>query len=81
MILQLARDALAGCGATPEAKDIVASADQVLAKKSGLNVNNALAEERLSMAERVWTARIDTCGVSTAAQEEPLRLIMVKLAQ
>jgi tetratricopeptide (TPR) repeat protein len=81
MILQLARDALAGCAATPEAKDIVASADQVLAKQRGLNVNNALAEERLSMAERVWTARIDTCGVSTAAQEEPLRLIMVKLAQ
>jgi len=80
-ILELARDALTVCATAPGAKEMLASADQVLAKKMSSNVNNELAEERLSMAERLWTTRIDSCGADTSPQDEPLRLIMVKLAQ
>jgi tetratricopeptide (TPR) repeat protein len=80
-ILQLARDALAVCAGTETAKEMVASADKVLAKKIALNVSNELAEERLSLAERLWSLRIDTCPAGAPGQEEPIRLIMVKLIQ
>lgn len=45
------------------------------------NINNELAEEKLAQAEEIWRARIKVCGPSTSADEEPLRLIMAKLAQ
>ena len=80
-ILKAARDALAACGGATGGAEMVASADKVLGQKSVRNVNNELAEERLSLAERLWTARIEACGPSTSVQEEPLQLIMVKLAQ
>jgi tetratricopeptide (TPR) repeat protein len=80
-ILRAARDALAACGRATGGKDMLDSADKVLAQKTVRNVNNELAEERLSMAERLWAARVEACGPSTSPQEESLRLIMVKLAQ
>ncbi len=45
------------------------------------NVTNELAEEKLTLAEELWRERIKACGVSTSLEEEPLRLIMAKLAQ
>lgn len=80
-VLRLTRDALAACAHSSDAADLIGSADKVLAQKNARNVNNELAEERLSMAERLWAARIQACGPSTSAEEEPLRLIMGKLTQ
>ncbi len=45
------------------------------------NVTNELAEEKLTLAEELWRERIKACGESTSLEEEPLRLIMAKLAQ
>jgi tetratricopeptide (TPR) repeat protein len=80
-VLQLARDSLAACARGGNAAELLSSTDKMLAQKKARNVNNELAEERLSMAERLWAARIQACGPSTLAEEEPLRLIMGKLTQ
>ena len=80
-VLQLARDSLAACSTDGDAADLLSSTDKVLAQEKARDVNNELAEERLSMAERLWAARIQACGPSTLAEEEPLRLIMGKLTQ
>jgi|HubBroStandDraft_6_1064221.scaffolds.fasta_scaffold68259_2 tetratricopeptide (TPR) repeat protein len=80
-ILQLARDALNGCaGNTDGLRRMVEDADKMLAEKAPAHVTNELAEARLTAAELMWQARIKTCGASTADQEQPLRLIMAKLA-
>lgn len=42
---------------------------------------NEMAEAVLSLAEKIWQARLAGCGTATGAEEEPLRLIMAKLAQ
>ena len=44
-------------------------------------ITNELAESNLAEAERLWKASLARCGLSTSAAEEPLRLIMLKLAQ
>ena len=80
-VLRLAREALAACAHSSDAADLIGSADKALVQKNVRNVNNELAEQRLSMAERLWTARIQACGPRTSAEEEPLRLIMGKLTQ
>ncbi|HML17262.1 MAG TPA: hypothetical protein VK419_09555, partial [Bryobacteraceae bacterium] len=40
-----------------------------------------LAEDRLALAEQLWQTRLTSCGLSTSADEESLRLVMAKLAQ
>ena len=45
------------------------------------HITNELAEEKLALAEQIWRDRLSACGASTSAGEEPLRLIMAKLAQ
>ncbi|MBV9762860.1 MAG: tetratricopeptide repeat protein [Acidobacteriaceae bacterium] len=42
---------------------------------------NEMAEALLSLAERIWQARLAACGAATTNDEEPLRLVMAKLAQ
>ena len=80
-ILQLARDAVNACASPAgDLKGMVADADKMLAEKTPAHVTNELAEARLAFAEQLWQARTKTCGPSTSAQEQPLRLIMTKLA-
>ncbi|MGI8746241.1 MAG: tetratricopeptide repeat protein [Bryobacteraceae bacterium] len=58
------------------------TADQVPPpNKPPPHVNNEVAEQKLALAEQIWRARINECGASTSKEEEPLRLIMAKLAQ
>jgi tetratricopeptide (TPR) repeat protein len=45
------------------------------------HATNELAEGMLSLAEKIWQARLAGCGLAITAEEEPLRLIMVKLTQ
>jgi tetratricopeptide (TPR) repeat protein len=44
-------------------------------------MTNELAEANLTAAEKIWKESLARCGPGSAAAEEPLRLIMQKLAQ
>jgi tetratricopeptide (TPR) repeat protein len=79
-ILQLALDALKQCGRGDSVEQI-AGAEKLLAARVRGNPANELAELRLSTAEQIWQVRLVACGASTSVEEEPLRLVMAKIAQ
>jgi tetratricopeptide (TPR) repeat protein len=79
-ILQLATEALKDCGGNDAGKEI-GDAQKLLAERVHGNPSNELAEERLSEAEKIWQMRLSACGPSTSLDEEPLRLLMAKIAQ
>jgi tetratricopeptide (TPR) repeat protein len=85
LILGMARASLEQCTAkepgTPsgETAQLLAEADAAAARTPTARVTNELAEKALSAAEKLWRARAKECGPA-AAGEEPLRLIMEKLA-
>lgn len=87
-ILQLADDDLQQCItnhpqlATQDAAQLAAAAQTELASPAPKQQpTNDLAEGTLSLAESIWHARTSLCGTGTAPDEEPLRLIMEKLAK
>ncbi len=51
-----------------------------VSKKTPQNVTNEMAEDSLGLAAKIWKARIRIFGTETSPEEEPLRLIMEKLA-
>lgn len=84
-ILEMARASLEECSTaqapvTPSGEDaqLLAEADAA-AIKTGARITNELAENALAVAEKLWRAKLKACGPASAG-EEPLRLIMVKLA-
>jgi tetratricopeptide (TPR) repeat protein len=85
LILGMARASLEQCMArapgTPSSAtaQLLAEADAAAAKTPVARVTNELAEKALSAAEKLWRARAKECAPA-AAGEEPLRLIMEKLA-
>ncbi len=60
---------------------LLASANSTLTNKPSAPVTNEIAEGVLGLAEKVWQDRLKLCGASTSPDEEPIRLIMEKLAQ
>jgi tetratricopeptide (TPR) repeat protein len=86
-ILDLARSALQRCAASHPAPDsgeagqVLTSVDNLLTSKTPAGATNEMAEGVLSLAEKTWQARIKTCSTAASPDEEPLRLIMGKLAQ
>ena len=78
-ILQQARYALAQCSSTDQANKLVSDADTLLKAKIRGNVTNEMSEQRLAAAQDLWQLRVDTCPA--APPNEPLQLIMAKLAQ
>lgn len=86
-ILELARDDLQSClsknpsGASDATQQLLVSVNNTLAKKAPASVTNELAEQILSLADDTLQARIKLCGKGVAPGEEPLRLIMEKIAQ
>jgi tetratricopeptide (TPR) repeat protein len=86
-VLQLASGDLEQCItnhpqlATDDTKHLLASAQAQLASPMPKQVTNGLAESTLSLAEAVWRARTSSCGMGTAPDEQPLRLIMEKLTK
>lgn len=86
-ILELARDDLQSClstnpgGASHAAQQLLTSVNDTLAKKAPASVTNEVAEQILSLADDTLQARIKLCGKGVAPGEEPLRLIMEKIAQ
>ncbi len=77
-VLELTTAALAHCA---ESAPLLEEAQAALAARTPGNITNEAAEEKLALAEQVWKARLTTCGSSTTADEETLRLLMKKLAQ
>jgi len=63
-----------------ETQQLLTQAAGDLARKAPTHVNNEMAEQELDLAERIWKARIAMFGPSTSAEEEPLRLVMERLA-
>jgi tetratricopeptide (TPR) repeat protein len=73
-ILELARNAFQACGRTD---DLLTPANAALSARTQPDFTNELAEQRLSLAEKLWKARPASCD----GNDEPLRLIIEKLAQ
>jgi tetratricopeptide (TPR) repeat protein len=86
-ILQLAYDDLNACIAkrpgTPSAEtaQLLSAAHNALSSKPPPNAANELSEGVLGTAEMTWRARVEACGAGVSPDEEPLRLIIEKLAQ
>ena len=86
-ILDLTRASLRQCVAShpgassKEAEELLQAAEDALSRKAPEHGTNELAEEALGLAERMWEARVRVCGGSRSAEEEPLRLIMERLAR
>jgi hypothetical protein len=85
-ILDFARSSLEGCLANHPAPDdetqqLLVSASSTLTVKPHPIIANETAENVLGLAEKAWQARLKICGETTAANEEPLRLILERLAR
>jgi len=69
-MLEMASAAAARCGvAVPETKP-----------KRGARPSEAM-DENLRLAEELWKAREQQCGQPPSAEEEPLRLVLARIAQ
>lgn len=86
-ILQLGRDDLKQCLAQQPAANtgylqkLLSSAGDALKNQTPAHVTNEMAESVLDRAEQIWQARLNACGEVTPPDDEPLDLIMLKLAQ
>lgn len=67
--------------ATDETAQLLKDAEDAVPGQAPAHATNELAEGILELSEKVWQARIKSCGTGTAPDEEPTRLIMEKLAQ
>jgi thioredoxin-like negative regulator of GroEL len=82
-ILQLAYEDINACTGTPsgETAQLLSAARDALAAKPPSNATNELSEGVLGMAEKIWKTRIKACAANISPEEEPLHLIVEKLAQ
>lgn len=86
-ILSTAQENLEKCiqaqpnGATKEQGDLLQEAEDAMEASPPAQKLNEIAEQDLGLAQRIWQAHVNTCGPSTSPDEEPLRLILAKLAQ
>jgi predicted Zn-dependent protease len=86
-ILQMATGDLQQCivnhpeRATDQAAILVSAAQQKLSAPAPKQPTNEMAEATLGLAQSLWQARTSLCGTGTAADEEPLRWMMEKLAK
>ncbi len=86
-ILQLASFDLQQCLTEKPAADsatleqlLSASVDSI-PDRVPAQVTNEMAERVLTLAQQIWQSRLKVCGDVTTAEEDPLRLIMLKLSQ
>jgi tetratricopeptide (TPR) repeat protein len=83
-ILDLARSDLERCAAnhpaldSEEIRQLLASADDMLAKQSPSGITDKL-ENALGLVEKIWRVRTKFCGEAVSPDEEPLRLIIEKM--
>jgi tetratricopeptide (TPR) repeat protein len=81
-ILNLARAAMLTCA---ESHGLATSDDlgktDVLLAQTPSAITNEMSEERLSLAETLWKDRLASCGTTISPEQQPLQLIMEKLAR
>ena len=86
-ILEWAQEDLEKCiqtqaaGPSSEQQGLLERAESAMDNQRPTLASNELSEATLSLAQKIWQARLSTCGPATTPDEEPLRLIMSKLAQ
>jgi tetratricopeptide (TPR) repeat protein len=84
-ILELAQAELDGCiakhpaAASDKAQQLLASANDMVKQKAPAAITNELAEHVLGLADETFQNRVKLCG--TPDDDDPLRLIMQKVAQ
>lgn len=85
-ILEWAQQDLEKCiqtkpsGPSDEQQTLLERAEGMMENQNAAHATNELSEGALSLAEKIWQARLN-CNAATAPDEEALRLIMNKLAQ
>ncbi len=67
--------------ASGDTQQLLTSANEALTNQPRTGITNEIAEQSLGLAEKTWQARIKVCGGAILPDEEPLSLIMEKLAQ
>jgi tetratricopeptide (TPR) repeat protein len=67
-------------GPTAEQQALLERAEQVMDNQNPPQASNELSEATLSLATKVWQARL-ACKAAIAPDEEPLRLLMAKVTQ
>jgi len=83
-LIELALAAVNQCvGAPPPetARDLAVKAQQTLKRRVSSSRQDAATEANLELAEQLWEARQKACQKSPPASEEPLALVMARLAQ
>ncbi len=83
-LLELASDAMHRCvGAPPPetAHGLAEKAGQALKRRAGYSRQEEVTETNLELAEQLWQARQKQCKQAPAEAEEPLALVIAKLAQ
>ncbi len=86
-ILQLASIDLQECLAQKPTADsaaleqLLSTSVDAIPTRTPAQVTNEMAEPVLALAQQIWQARLRVCGAVTTPEEEPLRLIMLKLSQ
>jgi tetratricopeptide (TPR) repeat protein len=85
-ILEWAQQDLEKCiqtktpGATSGEQALQDRAEEAMDNQTPAHASNELSEATLSLAVRIWQARL-TCNPAIAPDEEPLRLLMAKVTQ
>jgi len=82
-MLALASTAVTRCGGAISAgeQDTVDSAQGAMKSHNRLVKLSEAVESNLNLAEEMWKIRQSICKQATSAEEEPLRLVLAKIAQ
>ena len=60
---------------------LLTQAETAMQREAPSQPANELSEATLALAQKIWQARVASCGATTSGDDEPLRLLMSKLAQ
>jgi tetratricopeptide (TPR) repeat protein len=83
-LIELASDGMSRCVGTPpsaSARDLATRAQQALKRRASPARQDAVTETNLELAEQLWDARMKECRQGPSDSEEPLALVMARLAQ
>ncbi len=82
-MLQLASASIARCApnVSPEDQDSMDDAQKAIESRVGAGEMSAAVETNLNLAEELWKIRERSCKQAPAGDEEPLRLVLAKIAQ
>jgi tetratricopeptide (TPR) repeat protein len=67
-------------GTTADQQGLLQHAEDMMQNQKPAQATNELSEATLSLAQKIWQARLSACGQASKPDEEALRLIMAKLS-